>query len=635
MPRTIVRLGAVTIGTAALVLAMACGRKAPPAPPPSTGPLTIVVDATDVGRKIYHVRESVPVTPGPVTLVYPKWLPGEHAPTGPITDLVGLSFSADGKPLGWQRDPVDMYAFHLAAPPGAIVVDVELEFLSAGSTAGFSSAASATPHLAVVTWNQLLLYPDGVNSDQVSIQPRLKMPAGWQYGTALHTALSNGAGQVDFSQVSLTTLVDSPVLMGEFFTAIPLDTSDRPVELDVAADSASALAFSPALIGKVKGLVLEADALFGARHFERYHFLLSLSDHVAHFGLEHHQSTDSRVYERAAVDESPSLGVLAHEFVHSWNGKFRRPSGLATPNFQEPMRGDLLWVYEGLTQYLGYVLAVRSGLWTEQYYRERLAAIAASLDHTPGRAWRPLADTATAAQLLYAAPPEWASLRRGTDFYDEGWLIWLDVDTKIRELTKGERAIDDFCRRFYGGASGSPAVSPYTLDDVVAALNQVAPFDWKTFLLARVNATGSGAPLDGIDRAGWRLAYTDVRNDYLKVLEQGEEHTTDLAYSLGVRLGVGGSIVDAVVGSPAFVAGLGPGMRILTVGGRAYSPDGLRAALSLAARPGPPIFMQIDNEGMVTTMPVDYRGGLREPHLQQVPGRPDVLASILATHVRR
>ena len=424
--------------------------------------------------------------------------------------------------------------------------------------------------------------------------------------------------------------------MGEFFTSIPLDTSDRPVELDVAADSPSALVFSPALTGKLRQLVVEADALFGARQFESYrHFLLTLSDHVAHFGLEHHQSTDSRVYQRAAVDESPSLGVLAHEFVHSWNGKFRRPSGLATPNFQEPMRGDLLWVYEGLTQYLGYVLAVRSGLWTEQYYRERLAAIASSVDHTPGRAWRPLADTATAAQLLYAAPPAWASLRRGTDFYDEGWLIWLDVDTEIRQLTKGGRAIDDFCHRFHGGGSGSPAVSPYTLDDVVATLNQVAPFDWKTFLLARVNATGLGAPLDGIDRAGWRLAYTDVRNDYLKTVEQGEKRTTDLVDSLGVQLGADGSIIDAVVGSPAFLAGLGPGMRILTISGKPYSPDGLRAALSLAARPGPPIFMQIDNEGTVTTMPVDYRGGLREPHLQQVPGRPDVLASILATHVRR
>jgi len=634
MPRTIVRLGAVTIGTAGLVLAVACGRKAPPAPPPPTGPLTLVVDATDVGRKLYHAHEFVPATTGSMTLVYPKWLPGEHAPTGPITDLVGLSFSVGGKPIGWQRDQVDMYAFHLAVPPGAIVVDVELEFLSAGSTSGFSSAVSATPHLAVVTWNQLLLYPDGVNTDQVSVQPRLKMPPGWQYGTALHT-VSSGDGGVEFSPVGLTTLVDSPVLMGEFFTAIPLDTSDRPVELDAAADSPSALAFSPALTGKLRQLVVEADALFGARHFESYRFLLSLSDHVAHFGLEHHQSTDSRVYQRAVVDESPSLGVLAHEFVHSWNGKFRRPSGLATPNFQEPMRGDLLWVYEGLTQYLGYVLAVRSGLWTEQYYRERLAAIAASLDHTPGRAWRPLADTATAAQLLYAAPPEWASLRRGTDFYDEGWLIWLDVDTEIRQLTRGERAIDDFCHRFHGGASGSPAVSPYTLDDVVATLSQVAPFDWRTFLLARVNATESGAPLDGIDRAGWRLAYTDVRNDYLKTLEQGEKRTTDLSSSLGVELGADGSIIDAVVGSPAFRAGLGPGMRILTVGGKPYSPDGLRAALSLAARPGPPIFMQIDNEGTVTTTPVDYRGGLREPHLQQVPGHADVLASILATHMRR
>ena len=631
MPRAISRLGAATVGA---VLAVACTSKPPPPSPASSAPLTLAVDATDIGRKLYRAHESVPATPGPMTLVYAKWLPGEHAPTGPITDLVGLSFSASGKPMGWQRDPVDMYAFHLDVPPGSTAVDVTLEFLSASSTSGFSSAASATPHLAVVTWNQLLLYPGGANTDQLSIQPRLTMPAGWQYGTALKT-LSTSAEEITFGQVSLTTLVDSPVLMGEFFKAVPLDASDRPVELDAAADSEQALAFSPALIDKARQLVAEADALFGARHFDTYHFLLSLSDRVAHFGLEYHQSTDSRVYERAAVDESPSLGVLAHEFVHSWNGKFRRPSGLATPNFQEPMRGDLLWVYEGLTQYLGYVLAVRSGLWTEHYYRERLADVAASLDHTPGRDWRPLSDTTTAAQLLYAAPPEWASLRRGTDFYDEGWLIWLDVDTEIRELTKGDKAIDDFCHRFYGGASGSPAVSPYTLDDVVATLNQVAPFDWKTFLLTRVNATGSGAPLGGIERAGWRLAYTDVRNDYLKTVEQGEEHTTDVAYSIGLRLNADGSIIDAIVGSPAFTAGLGPGMRILAVGGKPFSPDGLRAALSLAARPGPPIFLQVDNDGTVTTVTVEYRDGPREPHLEQVPGRADLLASILATHVRR
>ena len=370
-------------------MAVACGPKSAPAPAVSTSPLRLSVDATDVGRKLYHVHETVPATAGAMTLVYPKWLPGEHAPTGPIADLVDLTFSVGPTPIHWSRDPVDMYAFHLDVPAGATAVEVALDFLSAGSTAGFSSAASATPHLAVVTWNQLLLYPEGTNTDQVTVDSRLAIPAGWQVGTALRPTVGS-QGELKFGTVSLTTLVDSPVLIGEFFKAIPLDTSDRPVELDVAADSPGALAFSPGLVEKARRLVVEADGLFTARHFETYHFLLTLSDHVAHFGLEHHQSSDSRVYEHAVLDESPALGVLAHEFVHSWNGKFRRPSGLATPNFQEPMRGDLLWVYEGLTQYLGYVLAVRSGLWSEQYYRERLAEVAAALDHTPGRRWRPL-----------------------------------------------------------------------------------------------------------------------------------------------------------------------------------------------------------------------------------------------------
>ena len=635
MPRRRVRRYAAAGAAAVTVaLAAACGGRPAPKSTASSAPLTLAVDATDVARKLYHAHETLPVTSQTMTLVYPKWLPGEHAPTGPVTDLVGLHFAVGATAVPWHRDPVDMYAFHLDVPAGATVIDVTLDFLSAGSTAGFSSAASATPHLAVVTWNQLLLYPDGANTDQVTIDAQLKVPAGWQYGTALQSTSAAG-GVIRFDGVSLTTLVDSPVLIGEFYKAIPLDASDRPVELDVAADSASALAFSPGLVQKAKLLVGEADALFGGRHFDRYHFLLSLSDHVAHFGLEHHQSNDSRVYERAVVDESPSLGVLAHEFVHSWNGKFRRPAGLATPNFQEPMRGDLLWVYEGLTQYLGYVLAARSGIWTEQYYRERLAEIAASLDHTPGRAWRPLADTAVAAQLLYAAPDEWASLRRGTDFYDEGWLIWLGVDTQIRALTNGQKTIDDFCHRFHGGASGSPAVSPYTLEDVVAALNQVAPFDWKSFLLTRVDRIGGGAPLDGIERAGFRVVYSDVRNDYLKLLETGERHLTELAYSVGLRLAPDGRVIDVLTGSPAFAAGLGPGMRIVSVGGKPYSADVLRAAIAAGARPGPSLTVQVDNDGALSTMTIDYRGGLREPHLEHIPGKLDVLASILATRARR
>lgn len=637
MRRGRVRRAAAALRPATVLCALAlsaCGRQPAPSPSASTVPITLSVDATSVGRKLYEAHETIPVRAGPLTLVYPKWLPGEHGPTGPITDLVGLTFAAAGRAIAWRRDLVDMYAFHLDVPAGTSALDVSLEFLSAGSTAGFSSAASATPHLAVVTWNQVLLYPDGAGTDQLAIQPRLQIPKTWQYGTALRTLTAND-GRIQFGQVSLTTLVDSPVLIGQFYKAIPLDTTDRPVELDAAADSESSLAFSPALTQKLKQLVAEADALFGARHFQSYHFLLSLSDYVAHFGLEHHQSDDSRVSERAVLDESPSLGVLAHEFVHSWNGKFRRPSGLATPNFQEPMRGDLLWVYEGLTQYLGYVLAVRSGLWSERYYRERLAAIADSLDHTPGREWRSLGDTAVAAQLLYEAPPEWASLRRGTDFYDEGWLIWLGVDTEIRELTHGSRSLDDFCQRFFGGPSGPPAVSPYTLDDIVATLNQVAPFDWRGYLLGRVDKVGGGAPLDGIDRAGWRLAYNDAPNDYLRAVEQGEDRTTDLTASIGLRLSADGRIVDAIEHSAAFDAGLAAGMRITKVGTKPFSPDVLRTAIASSARPGPPISLEVESDGVETTVAVDYRGGLREPHLEEVPGRNDLLAQILATHVRR
>ncbi len=640
MPRFAGRRSRGTFRVAGLVIAgllSACADKTAPPPAAAAGPLTLAVDASDVGRKLYKVHETVPVTSGAMTLVYPKWLPGEHGPTGPITDLVGLSFSVGGNPIGWQRDPVDMYTFHVDVPAGAAVVDVSFEFLSAATTSGFSSAASATPHLAVVTWNQLLLYPEGANTDQLNIQASLTLPAGWQFGTALERLAAKGSSgsDIQFQAVSVTTLVDSPVLAGEFFKEIPLDQSDRPVFLDVAADSAQALTMSPALMEKAKRLVVEADSLFGARHFDRYHFLLSLSDHVAHFGLEHHQSNDSRVYEHAFLDESPRLGVLAHEFVHSWNGKFRRPSGLATPNFQEPMRGDLLWVYEGLTQYLGYVLAVRSGIWTEQYYRERLAAVAAALDHTSGRDWRPLADTAVAAQLLYGAPPEWAALRRSTDFYDEGWLLWLDVDTQIRQLTGGQKSIDDFCHRFHGGASGSPAVSPYTLDDVVAALNQVAQHDWKAFLQTRVAAITQHPPLGGLERGGWRLVYNETRNDYLKTLELGENKLTDFAYSLGMRVNTSGTIVDVLTGTPAFAAGLGPGVKIVNVGAKAFTPDVLRAAVTAVAKPGPALALQIDNSGQVSTVTIDYRGGLKEPHIERTATNPDGLALILASRGRR
>jgi len=596
----------------------------------STGaPITLSVDASDAPRKLLRARLSIPAAPGELTLVYPKWLPGEHGPTGPITDLVGLKMSAAGKPVTWRRDPDDMYAFHLEVPAEAGSVEVSLEFLSATSAAGFTSAASATPHLALLTWNQLLLYPQGPSSDALTFKADLRPPAGWKYGTALPVA-GESEGRVEFAPVSLTTLVDSPVLTGEYFRSVPLG---RNVQLDLAADSAAALDISPEVTARLKKLVAEADVLFGARHFENYHFLLTLSDHVAHFGLEHHQSNDTRLPERTLVEEALGnlgLWVLSHEYVHSWNAKYRRPAGLATPDFQSPMRGELLWVYEGLTQYLGNMLAARSGLWTPKQYTERLAQVAAYLDHLPGRTWRPLVDTGVAAQLLFPAPGEWAAYRRGVDFYNEGWLIWLDADTLIRQQTGGRRSLDDFCRRFHGGTSGPPVVKTYTFEDVVTALDEVAPHDWRTFFNTRINSTDFHAPLDGIERGGWRLVYNDTRNEYLENAESQAPSFTEAGYSIGVRIAEDGTLRDVIPGMPAFKAGVGPGMKLIAVNGRRWSPVVLRDALK-AGETGPgELALLVENEEFFKTFSFEYRDGLREPHLERESSKTDLLGKILA-----
>jgi predicted metalloprotease with PDZ domain len=371
--------------------------------------------------------------------------------------------------------------------------------------------------------------------------------------------------------------------------------------------------------------------MFGARHYNNYHFLLTLSDRVAHFGLEHHQSNDSRVPENSLTQQN-AIGVVAHEFVHSWNGKYRRPAGLATPNFQEPMLGDLLWVYEGLTQYLGYLLAERSGMWSESYYKERLAQVAAFLDNEPGRRWRPLADTTTAAQLLYSAPGQWTAYRRAVDFYDEGWLIWLDVDTTIRELTHGQKSIEDFCHLFHGGESSGPMLKPYTFDDVVAALNQVTPHDWKAFLSSRIYQVAARAPLDGITHSGWRLVYNDTKNEYIKTSD-GER--VEAAYSIGLRLRARDGVVnDVVLDSLAGKAGIGPGMQILAVNGLRYSADALRNAIKESKTASSPMTIEFQNDDVVRTVSLDYHGGIREPHLERDAGKPDMLAQVLAARAK-
>ena len=624
------RFGIVLLAAAAFIIFQAAFVNAKPGSPSATA-ITLSVDATEAPRKLFHARMTIPVSPGPLTLVYPKWIPGEHGPTGPIVNLAGLKLTAGGKSVPWRRDDVDMYAFHLEVPPGAKELEVALDFLSPTFAGGFTAGASTTSHLAIVTWNQLLLYPEGSNISDVTFKANLHLPAGWKFGTSLPVA-GQSASKVEFAPVSLERLVDSPVLAGEYFLVIPL-AANPPNEIDIAADNRADLEISAELTTTLKRVVSEATSLFGATHYEHYHFLLTLSDHTAHFGLEHHESNDSRVPERALLEPAlrdVALGVLPHEFVHSWNGKYRRPAGLATPNYQEPMKGELLWVYEGLTQYLGNLLAARSGLWTPQQYRDHLAEIAADLDHRPGRLWRPLIDTTIAAQVLYGAPGEWNSSRRGVDFYDEGWLIWLDTDTKIRELTGGKRSLDDFCKRFHGAPSTPPMVKTYVFDDVVAALNDVAPFDWRTFLLTRLNTTDFHAPLGGIERGGWKLAYEPAPSGFLKDLEQVREGI-EMGYSIGLRLNEDGSIADVIEGLAAAKAGIGPGMKILACNGKAYSAEVLRDSVKATTDPKQRrIDLLIDNEGQVATYQLTYGEGEKYPVLERDQSKGDTLSKIIA-----
>jgi predicted metalloprotease with PDZ domain len=596
-----------------------------------TGTITLTLDARETPRKLLHARETLNVTPGALTLVYPKWLPGEHAPDGAIDDLVGLKFSAGGKAVAWRRDPVDLFAFHLDVPQGVNTLEASFDFLSAIGAGGFSSASSETAHLGIYSWNQVLLYPQGARTDDVMFRASMQVPTGWKFATALPVA-GKSAEKIDFEPVSLTTLVDSPVTAGEYLREVPLDTtSSRKVYADLVGDTAGSIDISAELTDKWKKLVQEADAMFGSRHYNEYHFLLTLSDRVAHFGLEHHQSNDSRVPENSLTQQN-SIGVVAHEYVHSWNGKYRRPAGLATPDFQQPMNGELLWVYEGLTQYLGYVLAERSGMWSESYYKDRLAQVAAFLDTQPGRQWRPLVDTTTAAQLLYFAPGQWTAYRRSTDFYDEGWLIWLDVDTAIREMTHGQKSIEDFCHLFHGGESSAPMLKPYTLDDVVAALNQVAPHDWKSFLASRIEQVTPRAPLDGITRGGWRLVYTNAKNEYIKT---SDNERIDAFYSIGLRVRARDGVVgDVILNSPAGKAGIGPAMQILAVNGLRFSAEVLRNAIKDSKTASGPMAIEFQNDDVVKTVSLDYHGGMREPHLERDASKPDMLAQILASRAK-
>jgi predicted metalloprotease with PDZ domain len=529
-----------------------------------------------------------------------------------------------------------MYAFHITIPAGASAVEATFDFISPPETGGFSSGSSVTSELAVLSWNQFLLSPEGVPSDSVRYQASLKVPRGWRYGTALPIEHESGE-EIEFKPSSLTTLIDSPVSAGAHYRTIELGRDGAIAHyLHVVADSDRALEITPAELDHLKNLVREAGALFGTRHFRSYHFLLTLSDHVAHFGLEHHESSDDRTGERTLIDDSArkaSATLLPHEFVHSWNGKYRRPAGLATGDYDKSMKGELLWVYEGLTQYLGEILAPRSGLYSQEDFREALAGVAARLDKQSGRTWRPLEDTAIAAQLLYEARDDYAAFRRGVDYYDEGTLIWLDADVLIRQRSGGAKSLDDFCRAFHGGPGGAPALKPYTFDDVVAGLNGVVPYDWAGFLNERLTSLAPHAPLGGIANGGWKLVYTEIRSDLWKAFEERRKNI-DLSYSVGMLVKEDGLVQDVAIGGAAEKAGVAPSVKIIAVDNRQFTPTILREAVGRSTSNMKPIELLVKDGEYYKTHRVDYHGGEKYPHLERDASKPDLLTKIIEARTK-
>jgi predicted metalloprotease with PDZ domain len=613
----------------ALISILSVSASAGSAPPP--GPIKISVDATQITRRILHAKLVFPVQPGALTLYYPKWMPADHSPDGPIWNMAGLKFSSGGQEIPWHQDLVDMYAFNLEVPAGTNSIECSLDFLTStpGPTIDFSASSAAK--LFVLMWNQVILYPKGFPAAQFTFEPSLTLPSGWKFGTSLPVSGQSG-DTITFAPVPLDLLIDSPVQSGEYLRVYPLNPGGTPPqELDVASDDAWAVDVPPELVEHYKRLVAEATALYHSHHFRDYHFLLTLSDNTMGLGQEHHESSDDRVQQHTLVDPNARIleaGLFPHEFSHSWNGQYRRPVGLATSDFQEPMKGELLWVYEGLTEYLGTMLSARSGLLTPEQSREHIALTASTLEHRAGRRWRSLQNTANAAQILYFAPSEWSSYRRSVDFYPEAVLIWLEVDATIRKLTNDQRSMDDFCHVFYAGSEGQPIIKTYTFDDLVSTLNSIAPNDWASFFRARLDSTAPNAPLGGITGSGWRLVYNDAPNEVLSA-EDAVSGGADFTSSIGLHVRHDGIVVDAIPGMPAFESGLSPYLKLVGVNGRQFSIDELKRAIRDSKSSSAPIEIVADNAGTLEKHSIEYHGGSQFPHLERTEGTPDYLGEIL------
>jgi len=588
------------------------------------GTIQLSVDATQPAQGIMRVHETIPVAKsGPLILYYPSWLPGNHKASGPINKLAGLTFHAGGQVVPWRRDTIDVYAFHIDVPEGAREVTADFQYLSPVESR--EGRVVSTDVIVNLEWNAVVLYPAGYFARRIPVQAEVKLPSGWGIGTALEG--DNGR----FKTTTLETLIDSPLLAGKYFSRVDIDPGAKvPVHLDIVADRPNQLKITPEQLAAHKALVQQAYKLYGSHHYDHYDFLLGLSAHVGGEGLEHHQSSEDITTEKYFTQWDKTFAgrdLLPHEYTHSWNGKFRRPADLWTPNYDVPMRGSLLWVYEGQTQFWGYVLAARSGLWSKQQALDAYADLAALYSTQAGRQWRPLEDTTLDPVISNRQPLPWRNYQRSEDYYNEGLMLWLDADSLIRQKTGGKKSLDDFARAFFGINDGSFVPVTYTFDDVVKALNDVMPYDWAGFLHAHVDQLAK-PPMDGITRGGYRLVYTD-KPSARTVSNNSQRKQENLSYSLGVVLDNKGKIIDVTWDGPAFKAGLALGTEIIAVNGVDYDADELKDAITEAKSDQAPIQLLVKRNDAFSTVSVAYHDGLRYPHLERVEGTPALLDALI------
>lgn len=590
--------------------------------------MTLAVDATQARRNLFKSVVTMPVTPGHCAFAYPKWIPAWETPSGPIENLVDLHVSANGREVPWHRDNVDMFKFTCDAG-NADRIAVSMTIIGTTPDYGYNATLQGTAHVAILQWSSLLVYPEGENVYDQPITASLQMPAGWNGASALTETAHNGS-HVAFASTMLNQLVDSPYHMGLYHRSFQLSSGLSPTYLDIVADSPGAMDIAPQTLTGMKHLVQEAPAFYGPAHYEHYHFLLTLSDAISGGGFEHHQSSSDQTSEDYLDPAVFRLGpdLMSHEYSHSWNGKYRRPIGMAIKNYNEPMQDALIWVYEGMNEYNGKILAVRSRLATLDDMRAAFASIAAEQSYRTGRNWRPLSDTAVAAPFLYTSPYSWTNLRRDAgDFYDEGLLLWLDVDTTIRQLSHGTKSLDDFLHLYTAGGSRTPSIKTYDFDDIVSLLNQTVAYDWRGFFGQKVYSVQQQPPFAGFERSGWRLVYRDKPTPLMAAQMRG---SLNLAYSVGVRISRSGTIGDIVPGSAADKAGLAPDLSIVAVNGRTYTSDRMETAVADAKRTHRPIAIIATNGSFVRTYDVAYYGGDRYPWLERIAGKPDMLTQIFA-----